>query len=789
MSPLRAHLLRTEGLVARHAERSAVAAVLGRARAGTGGALLVVGDAGIGKSALVRPADAGAGDVIVGRATPPPAPTFRPLVELALAAVGRGARLDDERLRLHRGALRSLLPGVFPDASSSEPPTPVHVADALLRLCQSCGRTAPATLVIEDLHWADEESLVAIEYLADQVHGTALALIATLRPDGAAWAVTRRLAARASTELVRLGPLHPDGVRQLAAARLGSDPPGELLDALAVAEGVPLLVEELLATYVQRGLLTEHADGWCFIPGPGIAVPASVEANVSERLSHLDDQDRRIIRAGALLGREFDAALLVLGLAVNAGDVDRALLRAGEIGVLTTGPTAGVMRFSHALVRDAVLFGPPGAEVAETAAPLLGSLRERFDTDAGGGPLDLELGARLAMAAADKSRAGEMFERAGRDALARGLPADAARLLDQALDVLPAGEHALRVREALVQALAAAGEATRTASVGEVVRRQLVASRAGEARLHTCTIAMARAAANAGRWQSADELVRPLVDAGTLPASARALVASIALMLGRFAEVRGVAIGTGYALASLLADDRDLALTQWTEAVASLRTLPAPAPLPPWYLWPLVATVFDLEGDGGARARTETDAGELRVATGPDGVWHLAHAVAAGRAGDTDGAAKAASIAAERFATVPAFAGYIHLAHRLAAESAVTDGWGDPARWLGQASAWAREHDFEALDKACTGLGRRAGVRQHRKGRGDTVVPAHLRDVGVTSREADVLNLVAIGLTNRDIAERLYLSVRTVKGHMENLLAKTGAANRTQLAALAEHPR
>ncbi len=56
---------------------------------------------------------------------------------------------------------------------------------------------------------------------------------------------------------------------------------------------------------------------------------------------------------------------------------------------------------------------------------------------------------------------------------------------------------------------------------------------------------------------------------------------------------------------------------------------------------------------------------------------------------------------------------------------------------------------------------------------------------GVTRREADVLALVAEGLSNKDIAGRLYLSPRTVEKHVERLMLKTGAANRAQLAALA----
>ncbi|MFW5898962.1 MAG: response regulator transcription factor, partial [Jiangellaceae bacterium] len=71
-----------------------------------------------------------------------------------------------------------------------------------------------------------------------------------------------------------------------------------------------------------------------------------------------------------------------------------------------------------------------------------------------------------------------------------------------------------------------------------------------------------------------------------------------------------------------------------------------------------------------------------------------------------------------------------------------------------------------------------------RHGRGDTAVPARLRSLGVTSREMDVLQLVAEGLTNSAIAERLVLSPRTVETHVANLVAKTKATGRSGLASL-----
>jgi DNA-binding NarL/FixJ family response regulator len=62
--------------------------------------------------------------------------------------------------------------------------------------------------------------------------------------------------------------------------------------------------------------------------------------------------------------------------------------------------------------------------------------------------------------------------------------------------------------------------------------------------------------------------------------------------------------------------------------------------------------------------------------------------------------------------------------------------------------------------------------------------PERLSSLGVTPREIEVLDLVSEGLSNRDIAARLYLSHRTVEKHVESLLRKTGARSRTQLAAV-----
>ena len=109
------------------------------------------------------------------------------------------------------------------------------------------------------------------------------------------------------------------------------------------------------------------------------------------------------------------------------------------------------------------------------------------------------------------------------------------------------------------------------------------------------------------------------------------------------------------------------------------------------------------------------------------------------------------------------------LARRLAAEAASKDGWPVPGGWLTEAEVTLRSLGFHRAAAACHRL---------RGAEPDDLPPAWV-ELGITRREADVLLLVVEGCANREIAERLYLSVRTVEKHVESLLRKTASKNRT----------
>ena len=257
-----------------------------------------------------------------------------------------------------------------------------------------------------------------------------------------------------------------------------------------------------------------------------------------------------------------------------------------------------------------------------------------------------------------------------------------------------------------------------------------------------------------------------------------------ARQLSSGAELEAYLWGQCLAMLSLVEEDRPRALAELARSMEYVRTGEPVSVAQCRGLWPLLATL-DGTAEAGAAARAESGTPDVLTHTVPRGLMAYAEAVAAGRSGDTAAAEAAYRRGEAEFAHLELPQGHHQLGRRLVAEAALADGWGDPVEWLTQARAWFTDRGLHHVAAACGGLLRRAGVPQRRHGRGDTTVPQTLARFGVTSREADVLALLAQGLANQAIADRLYLAPRTVKTHVEHLLAKTGRTSRVQLAALA----
>lgn len=162
-----------------------------------------------------------------------------------------------------------------------------------------------------------------------------------------------------------------------------------------------------------------------------------------------------------------------------------------------------------------------------------------------------------------------------------------------------------------------------------------------------------------------------------------------------------------------------------------------------------------------------------------------AEAVASGRSGRPEDAIATFADADDEMSGLEAVHGFRHLAHPLVAEAAIDDGWGDPSAWLRDAAEFFALSGHPRLVLACRSLLRRAGAPLPRRGPGDAEVPPHLRRLGFTSLEMDVLLLIGDRMSNAEIAKRLYLSPRAVEKHVEHLMIKTGASERVSQVAIA----
>ena len=241
-------------------------------------------------------------------------------------------------------------------------------------------------------------------------------------------------------------------------------------------------------------------------------------------------------------------------------------------------------------------------------------------------------------------------------------------------------------------------------------------------------------------------------------------------------DVLGCAWGHCRATFSLLAADLGAAHEQMTTGAGLLLSSPATIAPPFLGLWPLLGALLGRDADqAAARVRAAHGPRHLVVAA----LLGYADAIRAGQQGRPGDAGTAFAAADRQMGSLVAW--YRQYARRLTAEAALAGGWGEPVAWLREAASYFAGRGDERVAASCRALLRQAGAIVPRNRPGDGEVPGSLRALGVTGREADVLRLVVQGLGNREIAERMFLSPRTVEKHVASLLAKTGL-RRAQLA-------
>jgi predicted ATPase len=317
-------------LVGRDQELGYLLTVLDAAAAGEGATVVVRGEAGIGKSRLAAEVNAAAQSksmsVLVGRGSPHGQAPYRPFTEALFAVARVGALPEVAELKPFRHALGSLVPdwqesGVGGEQSS------VVIGEAVLRLARVLGQGSGTLLVVEDVQWADADTLAVVEYLADNIAQQPVVLLLTVRTEerSPALDLVSRLQIRRAVgvvDLERLGPIEVAAMVAATSTGAGIEVAAEVVGIVSErSEGVPLLVEELLS-----------------VPGSGVsrAVPETFAEAIARRLDLLSAESALVVESAAVLGRGFDWRLLPAVTALEESRVQRGLTEAVAVQLLST---------------------------------------------------------------------------------------------------------------------------------------------------------------------------------------------------------------------------------------------------------------------------------------------------------------------------------------------------------------------------------------------------------------------------------------------------------------------
>jgi len=466
-------------LLEREMELGELRVRLDHVRGGCGGLVLVEGEAGIGKTVLIRALCAeasGLGMQVLGaRATEFerdfPFAVVRQLFEPGLAAVA-----PEVRSELLSGAARPAgrLLGFDDDegagdAGSTTPVDPSFAAlNGLFWLVSNLAERGPLLLAVDDAHWADAPSLRCLEFLLPRLEDLAVLVVLAARPadPGASKELLARVSLDADASVVRPRALSPSATALLIRSQLGAVVQDGLCAAAhEVTAGNPFMLREVVAECASRGIAGRDGEAGMVRD----MAPLAIGRVVSLRLGRLSEAARGLARAVAVVGDDRD-----LRLAATVAGLDLAVAReaADELvaaGVLDPGRRLG---FVHPLVRNAVSAGLAPSERNLAHARVASLLAE-----SGADPERVALHL-LATTPAGRADVVELLCRGARRALDRAAPEVAVRLLRRAL-VEPAPEQA---RPAILRDLITAGVRASDGTLVQDIGHDLVAELSGDSR-------------------------------------------------------------------------------------------------------------------------------------------------------------------------------------------------------------------------------------------------------------------------------------------------------------------
>jgi class 3 adenylate cyclase/tetratricopeptide (TPR) repeat protein len=372
-------LLKRTPFVGRQNEREELRRYMEQAVAGQGGLVLLSGEPGVGKSRLAEQSAAEAGEpflALCGHCYEIESLPYAPFVEI-LDAATRGmdklslqAALGDAGPEVARmlPALRKLVPDT-PAPLDLPPEQERHyLFNNVLDFLERASKDRPLLLVIEDLHWADDSTLLLLHHLAQRAARMRVVVIATYRDielEGH-YPLLRALEAFVSQRLARqisLKCLSPSSVETMLRALAGRPPPEQLLKLmLSETEGNPFFIEEVFKNLLEERKLVDESGNWrAEVIANELDVPEGVRLVIGRRLERLSDDCHRLLTAAAVIGYNFTFDVLTSVSEMDTNRVLDCIDEAERAHLIVSGEVDGRFVFSHELIRQTLLSGVSGA--------------------------------------------------------------------------------------------------------------------------------------------------------------------------------------------------------------------------------------------------------------------------------------------------------------------------------------------------------------------------------------------------------------------------------------------
>jgi DNA-binding SARP family transcriptional activator/Tfp pilus assembly protein PilF len=355
-------------LVGRQAELAGLLGQLEAAIAGHGGLTIIYGEAGVGKSRLLRELASNAAwrgvQTAWGRCYEMASAAYQPFVEVLRACL---PALNGSRLAL---VWRACLAPLLPELTGSGPLPVVppdqerrRLLEAIIQALVVLAEMAPHLILLDDTHWIDPASLEVLRYLLPRLADSRLLVTITIRSEELAGQTAAELWAMEDTRLPRrleLRRLDAAATGELVQRALGLEQPAPRFSArlYAETEGNPFFVVEALRTLVEEGLLVRDEAGVWSTPWDGstqdyaeLTLPAEVAHSIERRLARLPHPLGQALGLAAVIGRSLDFRLW---RSAGGWEEEQLLAAADELctrGLLLALAEGSDYTFAHDLIR------------------------------------------------------------------------------------------------------------------------------------------------------------------------------------------------------------------------------------------------------------------------------------------------------------------------------------------------------------------------------------------------------------------------------------------------------